>query len=112
MAKVKKPNRAAERNDVPLPRYDITTVFGLTEILGGMEATAREYDTPLDRVKEWAISGDIPPGWHLRIFGQVCALGKTIDPIVFVFREDDEAASALSRLMMAERALMMGDANV
>ena len=49
------------------------------------------------------ISGNIPTGWHLRLFAWVCAIGKTISPSVFGFRYDNKAGLALSDLMMAAR---------
>ncbi len=82
----------------PLQTYDISTVFGLLEEFGGIERVADEYDVPADSVRGWAVSGNIPAGWHLRMFARLCALEKTVDPVVFNFT-DDGLATALTRLM-------------
>jgi hypothetical protein len=87
----------------PLQTYDIATVFGLLEEFGGIERVADAYDTPEDVVRAWAIHGHIPNGWHLRMFARLCAMEKTVDPVVFGFREDSEAARALTGLMTKGR---------
>src|SRR5271169_339314 len=94
--------RPARRNPtvfVPCIFHDIETVFGLIEAFGGMDAFAEELDVSPDSVRDWAIHGHIPNGWHLRLFARVCALDKTIAPSVFGFRADDQAGQALARLM-------------
>jgi opacity protein-like surface antigen len=79
----------------PIQTYDVATVFGLIEEFGGIESVAEEYDVPTDSVRGWAVHGNIPTGWHLRMFGRLCAVGKTVDPTVFGFREDSDVARAL-----------------
>jgi hypothetical protein len=83
----------------PIQTYDVATVFGLIEEFGGIESVAEEYGTPDDSVREWAVHGNIPTGWHLRMFARLCAMEKTVDPAVLGFREDDRAAVALTLLM-------------
>jgi len=79
--------------------YDINTVYGLAHALGGMSALAEDLGVSPDAVEKWAITGDIPNGWHLRLFAKACALGKGVNPCVWGFSESDEEALALSRLM-------------
>jgi hypothetical protein len=94
------------------PRYDIETVYGLVKTFGGFEATAAEYGIATEQVEKWAVGGFIQPGWHLRMFGRVCAMGKTIAPSVWGFSENDEAGQALARLMYDARLQREGDAHV
>jgi hypothetical protein len=79
---------------VPLDQYDIETAYGLIEAFGGIDAVSDEYRTTSETVNAWAVSGNIPTGWSLRMFGKVCGMGKTINPAVFGFRENDEAGQA------------------
>jgi hypothetical protein len=97
--------RAANRTAVFVPciLHDIETVYGLIEAFGGMDAFAEELDVSPDSVRDWAIHGYIPNGWHLRLFAKVCALDKTIAPSVFGFRDDDPAGRALASLMRDAR---------
>lgn len=81
--------------------YDIKTVAGLVEAVGGEAAIANELGVNVDDVHEWIINGQIPPGWHLRLFGHASALGKSVGPKVFGLHTDS-AAIGLSMLM--ERA--------
>jgi hypothetical protein len=87
----------------PIQVYDVATVFGLIEEFGGIESVAEEYGTPDDSVREWAVHGNIPTGWHLRMFARLCAMEKTVYPVIFGFRQDDSRAIALTRLMMKTR---------
>ncbi len=96
----------------PIQTYDVATVFGLIEEFGGIEIVAEEYGVPDDSEREWAVHGNIPTGWHLRMFGKLCALGKTVDPTVFGFREEDRAAVALTQLMHDARLYREGHADV
>jgi hypothetical protein len=91
--------------------YDIETVYGLVKAFGGFEATAAEYGIATEQVEKWAVSGFIGTGWHLRMFGRVCAMGKTINPSVWGFSENDEAGQALAQLMHDARLQREGDAN-
>ncbi len=65
-----------------------------------VEPVVRLQCGDLAAVEQWALSGFIPTGWHLRLFGRVAAMRKTISPTVFGFDETDEEARALSRLML------------
>lgn len=97
---------------VPCIRHDIETVYGLIEAFGGMDAFAEELDVSPDSVRDWAIHGHIPTGWHLRLFAKACALDKTISPAVFGFRAGDPAGQALVNLMRDARLHREGDADV
>ena len=71
-----------------MSKHDIETAYGLIEALGGAHACAEDLGVSPASVEKWAISGFIPNGWHLRLFGKVAAMRKTVSPTVFGF--DDE----------------------
>ena len=52
------------------------------------------------------ITGHIPPGWHLRLFGHASAIGRSVGPKVFDLHIDS-AAIGLSMLM--ERAYLSAE---
>ena len=104
--------RAAPTRHTSGTYYDINTAAGLVDFLGGEEAVAEEFGITAQSVRTWGISGHINNGYHLRLFGMVNALGKTISPSVFGFLYDDEAGLALSDLMMAARIPEEGGDNV
>jgi len=64
---------------------------------GAFERVADEYGVTEDSFRGWAVSGDIPTGWHLRMFARLCAMEKTVDPVIFGFREESKVARALLR---------------
>ena len=72
-------------------------VAGLIEALGGEAAIARELDVAPADVHTWVITGHIPPGWHLRLFGHASALGTSVGLKVFDLHID-AAAIGLSML--------------
>ena|SRR5665647_1563300 len=104
--------KAVPRQYPLCPAYDIETAYGLIKAFGGFEATAAEYGIATEQVERWAVSGFISTGWHLRMFGRVCAMGKTIAPSVWGFSEDDEAGQAIAHLMYDARLAREGGANV
>jgi len=93
--------RAAPTRHTSTTHYDIKTVTGLVDALGGEDAVAKEFGVTPQSVRAWGISGHIPPGWHLHLLVKVFALGKTISPAVFCFDTDDEVAQGLTDLMRA-----------
>jgi len=95
-----------------LHNFDINTTFGMIEALGGDRIVARDLGISPQKVREWTISGDIPSGWHLRLFGRACRFGKTVSPAVFGFRDDDEGAHGLVAMMMVARYQATGGAHV
>ena len=58
-------------------------------------ATPREIGVAATEPRRWAISGHIPPGWHLRLYAKTLMLEKTVAPAVWGFGESDEAGRAL-----------------
>jgi hypothetical protein len=87
----------------PAPSYDITTVAGLVDVLGGERSVAAELDVDAGEPRRWTLTGHIPPGWHLRLFAKILLLKRSVAPAVFGFPDDYtdwqalEAAAALYR---------------
>ena len=80
----------------PAPNYDINTVAGLIDVLGGERAVAVDLDVGAGEPHRWAISGHIPPGWHLRLFAKILLLKRSVAPVVFGFPADSEDWQALA----------------
>lgn len=78
-------------------QYDINTVAGLIEALGGHNAVTRLLDLDAGDTRRWEVSGDIPIGWHLRVFAHVLLLGRTVAPVVFGYSSEHDGWNALSR---------------
>ena len=104
--------RAAPTRYTSTTHYDIKTVTGLVDALGGEDAVAKEFGVTPEAVRGWEISGHIPNGWHLDLLVKVFALGKTISPSVFGFDTDDEVAQGLTDLMRAAHRPEEGGDNV
>ena len=68
----------------------ITTAHHLIEALGGCEAVAKIcHDIDPQKVREWALTGEIPPGLHFRLFVRAWAMGEVVSPEVFgTFQQD------------------------
>lgn len=79
------------------PTYDINTVAGLIQAMGGYSATAREFGVALDEPRRWELTGRIPPGWHLRVFAKVLLLEQTVAPVVFGYPSESDGWQALTR---------------
>ncbi len=92
---------AAPTRHTSATHYDIKTVTGLIDALGGQDAVAKEFGVTPQSVRAWEINGCIPPGWHLHLLVKMFALGKTISPSVFCFDTDHEVAQGLTDLMRA-----------
>ncbi len=78
--------------------YDVTTVCGLIEALGGIDAVANDCGTSACDVKRWAVRGNIPTGWHLRLFSLVNLTGKSVDPSIFGFEVLDPHWRGLTQM--------------
>lgn len=92
--------------------FDIATAFGLIEAFGGFDETSRSYDVAPEAARNWATTGNIPTGWHLRMFAHAWSLGKTTDPLVWGFEAQDPAFLSLSELQLhARRSAAMGGAH-
>jgi hypothetical protein len=83
--------------------FEITTALGLFEALGGIEATSKSYDLAMPGIHKWAVTGNIPTGWHLRMFAHAWSLGKTTDPRVWGFESADPAYHNLAELQWLPR---------
>jgi hypothetical protein len=92
-------------------RYDINTVLGLVEALGGAEAVAKDLGVSPTKVADWCITGDIPNGWHLRLLGRACALRKSVSPVTFGLPDNDPASFGLAVVGKALMANTAGGGN-
>jgi hypothetical protein len=72
--------------------YDIKTIDGLISELGGDTVLAADLDISQPAVANWKVRGEIPSGWHMRLYARVIAMGKTIDPAVFGLTAQESAA--------------------
>ncbi len=105
-ASITSPGSASDRRALFVPssmHFDISTAFGLFEAFGGIEATSQAYDVMPAGVHRWAMTGNIPTGWHLRMFAHACTLGKTTDPRVWGFESQDPAFQSLAELQWLAR---------
>ena len=69
-------------------QYDITSIDGLIRTVGGDSPgadrrVAEWLGISTAAVLMWRSRGEIPTGWHLRLYAKVRACGRTIDPQVF-----------------------------
>lgn len=97
-----------EQRPTNSPLWDVLSIFGLIEALGGCDAVAEQLGmfssgarTPRDEVTDWMRKGHIPNGWHLRLFGIACARGITVYPQVFDLGPGTPAARGLYDLVHA-----------
>jgi hypothetical protein len=79
----------------------ITTAHGLVEALGGPKEVAKLCSTDAERVREWTLTGDIPRGWHFRLFVKAWALGEVVSPKVFAIFEEDQKHETVYSLIGA-----------
>jgi len=63
--------------------YDIQSIEGLVSALGGDTAVAAWLGVSQPAIANWKVRGEIPGGWHMRLFARVVGMGLTIDPAVF-----------------------------
>ena len=80
----------------PAPSYDINTVAGLIDAMGGSQAVAGELDLDHGETRRWEVSGCIPAGWHLRLFAKALVLKHSVAPAVFDLPADGEEWQALA----------------
>ena len=72
--------------------YDITTIEDLISALGGDTVVAAWLDISQPAVANWKVRGEIPGGWHMRLFARVVGMGMTIDPAVFGLTPSESVA--------------------
>jgi hypothetical protein len=91
--------------------YDIKTIAGLVDALGGPLAFAEKMDVLPSVVRSWDVSGNIPPGWHLRLLGMAADVGKTISPAVFGFTVafGHDVVRGLAKLMISKRLTRLAE---
>lgn len=77
--------------------HRISTVDDVVEALGGDTQVAAWLSISQPAVANWKIRGEIPGGWHLRIYARLLADGFDCDPAVFGLSQED--ADALSNSM-------------
>lgn len=64
-------------------RKRIETVGDLVDELGGSGSVASWLGVRQSAVCNWVSDGQIPAGWHLRLFLECLRLGVEVDPAVF-----------------------------
>ena len=69
--------------------YDIKTIDGLVDALGGDTVLARDLGISQPAVANWKVRGQIGAGWHMRLYAKIRARGLTIDPNIFGLTEDE-----------------------
>lgn len=74
----------------------LKSVPEVVNALGGPSLLGDRFNIGQSAVSNWNMRGEIPPGWHLRIYLEVERLGMEIDPSVFGL-EPCKAASKKKR---------------
>lgn len=76
----------------------IRTVDDVVDALGGDTEIARWLRITPAGVNHWKTRGEIPGGWHMRIYVRLLDEGYDCDPIVFgLSREDADILISRSR---------------
>lgn len=61
-------------------QYDVNTIDGLIEALGGPAQLGDALGIGAAAVCNWKARGWIPPSWHLRLLIELRALSLSVDP--------------------------------
>lgn len=61
----------------------LKTVSEVVDALGGPSVLGDQFSIGQSAVSNWNMRGEIPPGWHLRIYLSIRQMGLDIDPEVF-----------------------------
>jgi hypothetical protein len=77
--------------------YDIETIDGLISALGGDTAVANDLGISQPAVANWKVRGEIPGGWHMRLFAKVIELELAMD-LQAVFGLTKAEAAALNQV--------------
>ncbi len=77
--------------------YDINTIEELINALGGNTILAAELHVAQPAVANWKVRGQIPTGWHMRLYALLAKQGLTLNPEVFGMTEDEFGPLAASR---------------
>lgn len=80
----------------------ITTIEDLIDALGGDTVVASEFGISQPAVNQWKARGEIPGGWHLRIWAWAKRLRLSVDPVVFGL-SDREAEDLFGPLRPKQR---------
>lgn len=67
----------------------IRTVDDLVEALGGDTAVAEWLCITQGAVANWKQRGEIPGGWHMRLYARLLAEGQDVDLAVFGLSDPD-----------------------
>lgn len=84
--------------------WDAETLYGAIKAFGGMSAFCAEADIDADSVESWLVSGRIPNGMHMRLFGSALARGITICPSVFGIVPGSPASRGIYDVVCAAQA--------
>jgi hypothetical protein len=61
----------------------LKTVSEIIDALGGPTVVAGRFNIGQSAVSNWNMRGEIPTGWHLRIYLSIRQMGMDVDPEVF-----------------------------
>lgn len=70
----------------------IGTVEEVVDALGGDTQVAAWLGISQPAVAQWKIRGEIPGGWHMRIYIRLLSMGLDCDPKVFGLSAEDALA--------------------
>ncbi len=76
---------------VPAMSYDIDTIDGLVEALGGPSDLGAALGLSPSAVCNWSLRNFIPPSWHFRLLYELKIRGLTAHPSVFEATEEQFA---------------------
>jgi len=76
----------------------INTIDDLIEAFGGASELGRQLGITQEAISMWRVRGEIPPGWHYKLFVEGRLVGLDVDPSVFGYEAEsaDRVRSALS----------------
>lgn len=86
-----------------MPKRVLKSVNEIIAILGGPTAVADRFNIGQSAVSNWIMRGEIPPGWHLRIYLEAEKRDMEIDPEVFGI-DQETAPAAKKKLRGGARA--------
>lgn len=81
--------------------YDINSIDELVDVLGGDTVLSARLGISQPGVANWKVRGQIPPGWHMRLFADVRKKGLTLNPDVFGMTAEEFGPLAETRRVHA-----------
>jgi hypothetical protein len=85
------------------PMHEISTIDELVDALGGDTAVARWLNLSQPAVANWKVRGEVPAGWHLRIFARLKQERRMVDPVIFGLTREEARGLYEQRRPLASR---------